>query len=412
MMRGPTGAALAPTAVPAARTWSLAALLGALAMLGPFAIDAYLPAFHAIGSDLGVAPIAVQQTLSTFLFAYAFMMLWHGALADAFGRRPVMLASLAVFAVATLGCAIAGNIESLWLFRTLQGLSAGAGIVVGRALIRDLHQGPAAQRLMSQVTLVFAIAPAIAPIIGGALLNVLGWRWIFFALLAFTSILLFRTVRRLPETLAPAAREPLRPAILWRNYLRVLSNRDFALLALVPSLTFCGFFLYIAAAPTFLVERLGVSTWAFAWLFVPMIAGVMIGASLSGRLAGRIAPPRQVALGFTIMLVATGANLAICAAAPAGIAWYVAPVMVYAAGHSLIVPCVTLLVLDLFPRNRGLATSLQGFVQFALGGLVAGTLAPVLAQRLDALALGMAACAAAAFGSWRLYRRNAPGTPR
>src|SRR5205085_9641322 len=134
-----------------AGAWPLAIMLAALAMLGPFSIDLYLPAFHDIGRDLDVAPIAVQQTLSSYLFAYAFMMLWHGALSDALGRRPVLIAGLGVFALATLGCAIAGNIESLWLFRALQGLCAGSGLVVGRAIVRDRFQGPDAQRVMARI---------------------------------------------------------------------------------------------------------------------------------------------------------------------------------------------------------------------------------------------------------------------
>jgi DHA1 family bicyclomycin/chloramphenicol resistance-like MFS transporter len=191
------------------RTWSLAILIAALAMLGPFSIDAYLPAFHAIGSEFGVPQIAVQQTLSIYLFAYAFMMLWHGALADALGRRPVVLASLAIYALATLGCAIAGNIETLWLFRTLQGLCAGAGIVVGRAIIRDRFHGAEAQRLMSQITLVFGVAPAIAPVLGGLLLNVFGWRAVFWLLLALVIALLTWASKRLPETLPVSARQSL-----------------------------------------------------------------------------------------------------------------------------------------------------------------------------------------------------------
>jgi len=169
----------------AARNWSLAALLAALSMLGPFSVDTYLPAFHDIGRDLRVPQLAVQQTLSTYLFAYAFMMLWQGALADSLGRRPVVLAGLGVYAVATLGCAIAGNIETLWLFRTFQGLSSGTGMVVGRAIIRDRFQGAEAQKLMAQVTLFFGIAPAVAPVLGGVLLNTLGWRSIFWVMLGW-----------------------------------------------------------------------------------------------------------------------------------------------------------------------------------------------------------------------------------
>lgn len=182
-----------------ARTWSLAALLAALSMLGPFSIDMYLPAFHAIAADLRVSQLAVQQTLSSFLFAYAFMSLWHGALSDALGRRPIILAGLGVYAFATLGCAIAGNIETLWMFRTLQGVTAGAGFVVGRAIIRDRFHGAEAQRLMSQITLVFGVAPALAPVVGGAMLNTFGWRSMFWMLLLLVIALLWWSGRASPK---------------------------------------------------------------------------------------------------------------------------------------------------------------------------------------------------------------------
>src|ERR1700730_16131539 len=139
----PAGVAAA-SAIRHQRSWSLAALLAGLALLGPFALDMYLPAFTAIAPDFESSQIAVQQPLSTYLFAYAFMMLWHGALSDALGRRPVVMVGLGVYALATLGCAIAGNIETMWLFRALQGACAGSGLVVGRAVIRDRFQGPAA----------------------------------------------------------------------------------------------------------------------------------------------------------------------------------------------------------------------------------------------------------------------------
>lgn len=389
------------------RSWAFAALLASLAMLGPFAVDMYLPSFPAIGREFGASQIALQQTLSVYMFAFAFMMLWHGALSDALGRRPIVLAGLAVFALGTLGCAIAGNIQSLWLFRGLQGLSAGAGLVVGRAIIRDRFSGPEAQRMMSQMILVFGIGPALAPIVGGALLNTLGWRSIFWAMLAWTVVMLLLCIRTLPETLPPAHRHPLHPRALWRNYRAVVSQPNFTLLALVPALNFCAFFLYIAAAPAFLVDLLGVSTWGFAWLFVPMIAGIMIGAWISGQLAGRISPLRQIRAGYALLAVAVLANLAICAFAPPYVAANVLPIMIYTVGTSLIMPCVTLLLLDLFPTMRGMTSSLQGFIQFALGGVVAGTIAPLLAQSLLTLAAGMAGFTIASFLLWLTYQRRA-----
>src|SRR5687767_15878421 len=145
----------------------LATLLAALAMIGPFAVDTYLPSFPAIQSDLTVSTVEVQQTLSLYLIAFAVMMLFHGTLSDSFGRRPVVLVNLAVFVLASVGCALAGSFEQLLIFRVLQGASAGAGIVIGRAIIRDSFEGHAAQRLMSLVTMIFGLAPAIAPVIGG-----------------------------------------------------------------------------------------------------------------------------------------------------------------------------------------------------------------------------------------------------
>jgi MFS transporter, DHA1 family, multidrug resistance protein len=392
------------------RSWAFAALLAGLAMLGPFAVDMYLPAFPAIGREFGVSQIALQQTLSVYMFAFAFMMLWHGALSDALGRRPVVIAGLAVFAVGTLGCAIAGNVQSLWLFRALQGLSAGTGMVVGRAIIRDRFSGAEAQRMMSQTTLVFGLGPAIAPILGGVLLNLLGWRFIFWTMLAWTVAMLILCVRALPETLPVTQRHPLHPRALWRNYHAVLAQPNFTLLALVPALNFCGFFIYIAAAPLFLVDLLGVSTWGFAWLFVPMISGIMIGALISGRLAGRMSPQRQIRAGYAMLAAGVLVNLAVCAFVPPFVAINVAPIMIYTIGSSLIMPSVTLLLLDLAPTMRGMTSSLQGFIQFALGGVVAGTIAPLLARSLVTLAAGMAGLTVASFIVWLAYQRRARST--
>jgi DHA1 family bicyclomycin/chloramphenicol resistance-like MFS transporter len=394
-----------------ARRWSLAALIATLAMLGPFSIDAYLPAFAAIRAEFGASQIAVQQTLSAYLLAYAAMMLWHGALSDALGRRPVVLASLVVFAFATLACMIAGNIQSLWLFRAVQGLCAGAPLVVGRAIIRDRFHGPEAQRLMSQVTLIFGIAPAIAPVFGGVLLNTLGWRSIFGLLLLLTLVTLAWSWRALPESLPRENRQPLHPRALWRNYRAVLSRFDFALLALILALNFSAFFLYIAIAPVFLVELLGVSTYGFAWLFVPMIAGIMLGAVISGRLAGRMSPKRTIRLGYAFAFAGTLLNVAAVALIPPGVPWHVLPIFVFCIGQAIIMPSVTLLILDLFPTMRGLASSMQGFVQFSLSAVNAGTIAPFLSHSLWTLALGMAGFTASSYALWLVYLRRTRRRP-
>ena len=193
------------THVQLAGAGALAIMLAALSMLGPFSVDTYLPAFPSIQASLQASPIEVQQTLTAYMLSFAVMILWHGALSDAFGRRNIILAALAVFAIASLGCASAHSVQYLWAFRILQGVSSGAGIVIGRAIIRDLHTGAPAERLLSLVTMIFSIAPAIAPIIGGWIVKLLDWRAIFLFLFAYTVLLLWYCYKHLPETLPAAA---------------------------------------------------------------------------------------------------------------------------------------------------------------------------------------------------------------
>src|SRR3981189_3020654 len=188
--------------------WGFAAVLAPPAALGPFSIDAYLPAFAGIQAALGATPLEIQQTLSGYLFAFGLMFLFHGALSDSFGRRPVILVALVVYTIPSVGAALAGTVHSLILWRVLQGLSVGAGMVVGRAMIRDLFGQEDAQRLMSLVTLFFGLAPAVAPVIGGLLFASLGWRSIFWFLTAVGLVLVVAGWIRLPETLPEANRQP------------------------------------------------------------------------------------------------------------------------------------------------------------------------------------------------------------
>ena len=290
--------------------------------------------------------------------------------------------------------------------RVLQGLSAGAGMVVGRAIIRDRFHGHEAQKLMSQVTLVFAIAPAIAPVIGGVLLNTLGWRCDLLGV-ACLHAPAGRVDRAIASRDAPAsARTSLHPRTMWRNYRAVLGSPTFLLLAFVPALNFCAFFLYIAGAPAFLVDHLGVSTRGFGWLFIPLIGGVMIGATASGRFAGRLSPHATVRWGYAFMGGAAVLNLAVSAFAPPHVATHVLPIFVFMIGYSLSVPSITVMLLDLFPTMRGLVSSLQGLVQFTLGGVIAGTVAPLLDTSLIGLAAGMAAFTLAGFVAWVIYLRR------
>ncbi len=365
-------------------------LLAALSALGPFSIDTYLPSFHEIGEKLQATPLQVQQTLSVYLLAFAMMTLWHGAISDRFGRRRVILAALGLFGLASVGCLVATSIEQLWFWRAMQGVTAGAGIVISRAIVRDLFDGPPAQRLMSQITMMFALAPAIAPVIGGWLQTLFGWRSIFAFLVLSTAALGLACWKLLPETLPPEKRQSLQPAYLGRSYFKVLTSPRFLFACAALSLNFLGFFIYVLSAPTFLMKHLGVPETGFLWLFGPAMSGLMGGAWLSGRLAGKRSPEKTIGLGYLLMVSAAIFNVSLNLALPPGLPWSVMPIFVYTLGMSLAMPSLTLLALDPFPEQRGLAASCQTFFQSGANSIAAGLIVPLLWGSTLTLSLGMA----------------------
>ena len=388
--------------------WALAVLLAVLGMLGPFSIDTYLPAFAGIATALGATPVEMQQTLSAYLFGFAFMNLFHGALADSFGRRPVVLWGIALFTIASAGCALSQSIGQLVFFRAVQGLSTGAGIVVSRAVIRDMFPPAQAQQVMSQVTIYFGVAPAVAPIVGGWLFVHTGWHSIFWFLALVGAILWITNFRLLPETLHPSHRQPFNVRHLMRGYWALGSSPKFLLLALASGVPFNGMFLYVLSAPAFLGEHLKLEPTQFFWFFVLTISGIMGGAWLSGRLAGRIAPKRQIRHGFVIMFVVGIANVALNTVLEPHPAWALLPIAIFSFGWALMVPVVTLLVLDLVPERRGMASSLQAFVGSTANGVVAGVISPLV--RHSALGLATASLLMMCIGltSWMYLHHRWP----
>jgi DHA1 family bicyclomycin/chloramphenicol resistance-like MFS transporter len=383
----------------------LAGMLAGLAMIGPFTIDTYLPSFPAIGRDLGMTPAQLQQTLSVYFLTFAVMTLFHGTLSDSFGRRPVILVSLAVFIAASIGCACATDFGELLFFRVLQGTSAGAGMVVGRAVIRDSFEGHAAQRLMSLVTMIFGLAPAVAPVVGGWLQAWFGWQAVFLFLASYGLLLLVICWARLPETHAPAGRQPFEVVPLTRNYLMLARSQPLLLLCVGVGLNFAGFFIYIVSAPAFVYDLLGLNEKQFAWLFLPGIIGVMIGAFFSGRAAGILSPQRTIGIAYLIMFCAAAFNVTYSALAAPALPWSVLPIMIYTTGMALAMPSMTLLALEIFPRNRGATSSLQGFLHSFLSSVSAGVISPLVSQADITLALAMAGLLSAGCLSWMMYLR-------
>ena len=380
--------------------WALAVLLALLGMLGPFSIDTYLPAFTGIAKSLGATPVEMQQTLSAYLFGFAFMSLFHGALSDSVGRRPVVLWGLAAFTVASAGCALSQSIGQLVFFRAMQGLSTGAGIVVARAVVRDMFPPAEAQKVMSQITIYFGVAPAIAPIIGGWLFVHMGWHSIFWFLTVVGVALWFANFKLLPETLHVSHRQPLKFSNLMQGYWQLGLDPRFLLLALASGIPFNGMFLYVLSAPAFLGDHLGLVPKQFFWFFMLTISGIMGGAWVSGRVAGKLPPKQQIKYGFLIMLVIAVVNLVANLLFKAHVAWAMFPVAIFAFGWALMVPVITLLVLDLHPDRRGMASSLQTFVGASANGVVAGVIAPLVMHSTVALAASSLAMMCVGLVAW------------
>ena len=386
---------------------AFAALLGALATLGPFAVDTYLPAFGGMQKALGATPLEMQQTLSAYLLAFGVMFLFHGALSDSFGRKPVIVISLAVFTFASVGAALADNVHTLILWRMLQGISTGAGVVVGRAMIRDLYQEEDAQRLMSMVTLFFALAPAVAPIVGGLLFDFFGWRSIFWFLAAVGLLLVVTGARFLVETLPAEKRHSFHPRALMHGYREVAASPPFLLLSLAVGFNFNAFFLYILSAPVFLGIHLGLAPTQYSWLFIPSIAGILVGSQLSGRAAGKLSRPQVMRRAYTFMGASALANLVYALALPPSLPWAVVPIFFYAIGSAMAMPTISLTTLDLFPTRRGMAASLQGFVSGMINTITAGLIAPAVFHDPRWMAVAMAAMMLTGFTCWRFYYASA-----
>jgi DHA1 family bicyclomycin/chloramphenicol resistance-like MFS transporter len=387
----------------------LAALLAALAAIGPFATDTYLPSFREIGHQFGASPVVVQQTLTAYMVPFAAMTLWHGAISDALGRRKVTLALLAGFSLASVGCMLSWSIGSLIFFRVLQGMTAGAGMIIGRAIVRDVLDGIEARRLMSRVAVMFAIAPALGPIVGGWLHVWFGWRSVFAFVALFAAVLWVCCWRSLPETLPVPRRQPLHAGSLLRGYWEALRSARFVALVLAVTMTFSAVFIYIVSAPAFLLGLLHVAETEFYWLFGPVTCGMLCGTWLSGRLAGRLGNRATVALAYGFMAVAALGNFVFHAVHAPALPWSILPLVFYVLGSALAMPSLTIMALDLFPSRRGLASSCQGFVQSAGNALVTALLAPALWYSGLALAGGMLALlagGAVSFGGFLWLQRG------
>jgi DHA1 family bicyclomycin/chloramphenicol resistance-like MFS transporter len=380
----------------------LSVVLASLAALAPFAIDTYLPAFHIMGAQLGASDVEIQQSLTFYLLPYALMTLWHGAISDSIGRITTIKWGLGVFVLASIGCALAPNIETLWFFRVLQGMSGGAGNVVARAMVRDLFEGPQAQRVMATVQMLFGIAPAIAPIIGGLLLGI-HWQAIIIFLAIYAAVSLWAAMRYLPETMPIEKRMPLSAKQVIKDYRIIFGDKEFNYVVFALSANFAGFFIYVLASPVFLVKQLGLTEHQFGYMFIPTVLGMILGSYFARHAAGRYSRQKVVKVAYVWMAAMVIFNVLTCFLLPINPVYNIFPIALFNIGMALAMPVLSLVALDRHPKIRGTAASGQAFIQMMLSTVSAGLIVPLVWYAPSGLALAMTAYLAF---SWLVIRKS------
>lgn len=364
-------------------------LIAILTAIGPFSITMYLPAFPSISATLGATPVEVQRTLTAYLAPFAFMMLWHGSISDAIGRRKVILTGLFVYTLATLICLFAQNILMLSIGRALQGMAAGAGMSVGRATVLDLLKGVAAQRLMARISMLFALAPAISPLLGSVLATAFGWRAVFVFLACLGASLFFGVWKLLPETLPAASRHPFKAGALFRAYLGAISMPRFTFLCLALGLCINGSMIFVLSAPHYLEVIADTRFSSFAALFSCVACGMVAGSYVNSHAAGKISPKKTLQIGFAIMLLACLINAAIVLFLPRGLFQNVIAIVVYTFGMAISMPSLQLMALEQLPTRRGLAASLQGAFQVGINAFTSIAIAPLAWHGAGSMAVAM-----------------------
>lgn len=324
-------------------TW----LLAACSMIGPFATDMYLPSFHQMAQSFGTNLAAVQMTLSSYLIGFAVMTLFYGSISDVLGRKLTMV--------------------------------AGCGMVIGMAVIRDLFGGAKAQMLMAYVSMVFGFGPALAPVIGGWMATHFSWESHFYVLTAISALLAVLCLFFLPETLPKEKRTAPKLGALASGYAAAARHKPFMTANTALAVAFLGQGVFIAGAADWCVEVMHLSANEFWKLFLPMVSGTVIGSWISARIAHRFGTHGSIRIGFGVMFAA--GLFALCTMAellPEGVFWAVAPLTIYTIGIGIVRPGMSLISMDFLPSARGLAASMQSFVQTIFFALCSALLVPFI----------------------------------
>lgn len=381
-------------------------ILGAIAALTPLAIDMYLPAMPSIARDLAVSPSAVQTTLTAYTAGFAIGQLLHGPLADSYGRKPILIIGVVLFAIAACVSAMSQGIVELTWVRAAQGFAGASAAVIIQALVRDMFEREEFARTMSFITLVMTIAPLAAPMIGGYLSIWFGWRSIFWVLALFAVIVIVAVLGKIPETLPVEKRLPFHLGSTLRNYARMLTTPTAVGLIFSSGFSFAGMFTFLTVGSFVYIDLYHVSTEHFGLLFGLNVVCLILMTSINGRLVKKMGSHWMLRFGLIIQLIA-GIGLVCGQLFEFGLWGVVVPVMLFVGTISIIGSNTMACLLAKYPHMAGTASSLAGTMRFGTGTVVGGMVAMMPDATVWPMALTMATCAVLSAGFYWFMSRDA-----
>jgi DHA1 family bicyclomycin/chloramphenicol resistance-like MFS transporter len=391
-------------------TFALTALLAGLTAVGPLTTDMYLPSLPDIARQLNASTAQVQLTLSAYLIGFAVGQIFYGPISDRYGRKPMLIGALSLYCVASLACALSTSIEMLIVSRVMQALGGSGGVVVARAVVRDLYSGARAGRELSLIASVMALAPVLAPIAGGALQVAFGWRAGFFSLLGIGLAGATVVWLLLPETLAMRAKEPISLSSILRSYRVVARSSVFLAYLGISTACYAGLFAWISGASFALQNLYGMSPFDFGAAFALGAVGYMTGSALAARLVTRLGLNGLIGLGGCFCtLGGLGTVAAVMIGLTSGLL-LVLPMAIYLGGLGMVLPQSIAGALTPFPERAGAASSLFGFIQQCAAALCGAIVGWLLGENAWPLAIAVAAMGCATLLLWlvtRNIRRNA-----
>ena len=387
-------------------TFALTLLLSFLTALGPLSMDMYLPSLPDIGRTLHTPVLQVQLTISSYLFGFAVGQIIYGPVSDRLGRRPVLLVALIVYALATIGCAAAGSIDALIVLRFLQALGGAGAIVLARAVVRDLYSGVRAGRELSLMGAITGVAPIVAPVIGGALQTVFGWRATFVLLVMVAVVVGATAARLLPETLRERPKTPFSLRAIGAMYRSVVVHRGFLAYLAILTVTFVGLFAWISGAPVVMqTATYGLSPFIFGVSFALGSAGYVVGTFLAARVVMRFGLDRLIGIGTAAMACGGLAMAAVVALALPHVLWFVSAMTLYLAGLGFALPSTMAGALTPFHDRAGTASSVMGFAQQTGAAITAAAVGAYLGHSAWPVASVFAAMGCSSFVIWLATRR-------